>query len=169
MYFSYGETELSVLKSCDVRMAAAIEEIGIIKRKMVPDLFTAMVHSIISQQISNKARDTIWGRLRLLAEGVITPERILNLSEEKIRSCGISARKAAYFCFLKLPSGENVQYTKLPYFGLASPEPHQGQSVFFLLLPDYRVSGKIPSNYFIILRFVRFYFSTSQRVHRCSL
>ena len=48
-------------------------------------------------------------------------------------------------------------------------EPHQGQSVFFLLLPDYRVSGKIPSNYFIILRFVRFYFSTSQRVHRCSL
>lgn len=35
---------------------------------------------------------------------------------------------------------------------LASPEPHQGQSVFFLLLPDYRVSGKIPSGCFIILR-----------------
>lgn len=72
-------------------------------------------------------------------------------------------------CFLKLPSAENVQYTKVPYIGLVSPEPHQGQSAFFLLLPDYRVSGKIPSNYFIMLRFVRFYFSISQRVHRCSL
>ncbi|MBQ9988426.1 MAG: DNA-3-methyladenine glycosylase 2 family protein [Clostridia bacterium] len=114
MYFSYGETELSVLKSCDVRMAAAIEEIGIIKRKMVPDLFTAMVHSIISQQISNKARDTIWGRLRLLAEGVITPERILNLSEEKIRSCGISARKAANIVFAaKAILSEELQVEKL--------------------------------------------------------
>ena len=94
-YFKYGAKEIEHLKKADPKLGAVIDRIGMIQRTVMPDLFEALVHSIVSQQISNKARDTVWGRIvdRL---GAITPASIDALSLEEIQQFGISFRKAGY-------------------------------------------------------------------------
>ena len=58
-YFQYGEKELSYLKSKDKRLAEVIDKVGMVKRRVIPDLFAALVHSIVGQQISTRAHETI--------------------------------------------------------------------------------------------------------------
>ena len=56
MYFAYGEEETDYLKKKDKRMAEVIDRIGHVERKVDTDLFSAVVHHIIGQQISMKAQ-----------------------------------------------------------------------------------------------------------------
>ncbi|OQB25271.1 MAG: DNA-3-methyladenine glycosylase [Firmicutes bacterium ADurb.Bin182] len=93
--FKYGEAETDYLKKRDKKLAAAIERIGKIERKVMPDIFCALVSSIVSQQISNKAAATVWNRLFQLSGGM-TAENINGLSTESIQKCGMSMRKADY-------------------------------------------------------------------------
>ena len=58
MYFAYGEEETDYLKKKDKRMAEVIDRIGHVERKVDTDLFSAVVHHIVGQQISTKARST---------------------------------------------------------------------------------------------------------------
>ena len=94
-HFEYGQIEIDYLKNRDKKLGEAIDTIGIIKRQIKPDPFTALISSIISQQISNKAAKTVWNRLCELLENN-TPESIAQLDVSKIRSCGMSERKAGY-------------------------------------------------------------------------
>lgn len=93
--FSYGEKEMNFLCAKDKKLGAVIRQLGFIKRGVIPNLFEALVNSIAGQQISSKALETVWGRIteRL---SPITPEHFCSLSDEEIRSCGLSARKAGY-------------------------------------------------------------------------
>jgi len=93
--FKYGEKEINYLKKKDKKLALAIERIGIIEREVTPDLFTALLHSIISQQISNKAAVTVWGRLCQLV-GEITPAALVQADPSEIQKCGMSVRKVSY-------------------------------------------------------------------------
>jgi len=62
-----------------------------------PDYFVDMVESIISQQLSIKASDTIFARFKFLfPEGKIVPELLLKIPDKKIRTCGISYSKISY-------------------------------------------------------------------------
>ena len=94
-FFEYGYAEMEYLKRKDKKLGQAIERIGMIRREITPDPFTALISSIVSQQISKKAAETVWNRLSLLIGG-ITPENIAKVSQEEIQSCGMSARKAGY-------------------------------------------------------------------------
>lgn len=93
--FKYGDTEIDYLKKKDKRLAEAIERIGKIEREVNLDLFTALINSIVSQQISSKAADTVWKRMCQLI-GVILPEKIVETDVEEIQKCGMSFRKASY-------------------------------------------------------------------------
>ncbi|HQN75721.1 MAG TPA: DNA-3-methyladenine glycosylase [Methanomassiliicoccales archaeon] len=62
---------------------------------MYPDLFTALVSSVVGQQISGKAAVTVWNRV-VERFGEITPSRLDQASLEDIQSCGMSFRKAEY-------------------------------------------------------------------------
>jgi len=93
--FEYGQKEIGYLKSKDKKLGAAIDRIGMIKRRITPDPFTALVSSVISQQISGKAADTVWNRLISLI-GDITPGSIAQTELSEIQGCGISVRKAEY-------------------------------------------------------------------------
>lgn len=66
-----------------------------IERKVNPDIFSSLISSIISQQISTKAASTVEGRLRDLI-GNISPENIEKIEIEDIQKCGMSTRKAEY-------------------------------------------------------------------------
>ena len=62
--FRYGQTELDHLRTRDPRLAVAIDRIGLIRREVQPDLFHALVHSIIGQQIPPRPRQPSGARCR---------------------------------------------------------------------------------------------------------
>ena len=94
-FFQYGETEIAYLKQADKRLAEVIDRIGRVERRVIPDLFAALVHSIVGQQISTKAHETIWRRIEN-ALGKVTPEAIDRLPVEELQGFGITFKKAAY-------------------------------------------------------------------------
>lgn len=95
MYFSYGEKEKEYLKQQDPRLGQVIEEVGHIHRRVNPDIFSSVVHQIVSQQISSVARNRIWERM---AEdlGAITAQNLLSLTLEELQSFGTTFKKAGY-------------------------------------------------------------------------
>lgn len=95
MYFTYGEKEIEYLKNKDKRLAEVIDKIGMIERTVDEDLFSAVVHHIIGQQISTKAQQTIWQRM-LDACGEVTPDTINNAGTEDLQALGMTFRKAEY-------------------------------------------------------------------------
>lgn len=93
--FKYGETEINYLKKKDKKLSRAIDRIGKIERRVIPDLFAALINSIIGQQISSKAADTVWNRLINLVDE-IKPETIIEKDINDIQKCGMTFRKASY-------------------------------------------------------------------------
>lgn len=93
--YQYGKAEVDHLKSRDKKLGRAIDRIGMIERQVMPDLFKALVHSIVAQQISSKAAATVWGRLcgNFLD---ITPDKVASADVADIQQCGLSMRKAIY-------------------------------------------------------------------------
>ncbi|MFL2968949.1 MAG: DNA-3-methyladenine glycosylase family protein [Candidatus Poseidoniaceae archaeon] len=59
------------------------------------DIFSTLVRSIVGQQISVLAADSIWGRLSEVV-GPMTPENICKLSPEIIAKCGLTKPKSQY-------------------------------------------------------------------------
>lgn len=94
-YFKYGKKEMDYLKEKDPILGAAIEKIGMVKREMDSDIFSSLISSIISQQISTKSAITVTNRLIDLI-GQITAENIQKVDVEAIQKCGMSMRKATY-------------------------------------------------------------------------
>jgi DNA-3-methyladenine glycosylase II len=57
-------------------------------------LFASLCESVVSQQLSVKASDTIWGRLKTICGGVVSPSSVRATSLPKLRKAGLSAAKA---------------------------------------------------------------------------
>lgn len=93
--FEYGNKEINYLKSKDKTFGKAIDQIGKIEREINPDTFSALISSVVSQQISSKAAKTVLNRLVGLI-GSITPKSIEAVSVSDIQCCGMSVRKAGY-------------------------------------------------------------------------
>lgn len=94
MDFSYDLEALTYLKKKDKKLAAVIDLIGPIKRGINPDLFESLVSSIVAQQISGKAFETVYSRLK--QKTTITPKGILSLPDGEIQTCGMSLKKVSY-------------------------------------------------------------------------
>ena len=60
------------------------------------DAFQTLARSIVGQQISVKAAQSIWARFMLACGGKATPANVIALSPETLRGCGLSGMKAAY-------------------------------------------------------------------------
>ena len=85
-----------------------------VMRKLIPkfgdgrlqsrgDAFTTLARSIVGQQISVKAAQTVWDRFTALlddASASLVPAHVLALGAQNIRAAGLSARKVEYLCDL---------------------------------------------------------------------
>jgi DNA-3-methyladenine glycosylase II len=63
------------------------------------DAFTTLARSIVGQQISVKAAQSVWERFSALADGAgsrLTPVAVQALTLPRLREAGLSARKAEY-------------------------------------------------------------------------
>ena len=47
----------------DKKLGRTIVHLSMIERQVIPDLFKALVHSVVAQQISRAVADTVWSRL----------------------------------------------------------------------------------------------------------
>ena len=91
----YGEAELDYLRNACPKLGAVIDKMGFLERKIVPDLFVALVSSVVAQQISGKAAETIWRRFESLI-GEVSPENILRADPLEMQKCGMSHKKVGY-------------------------------------------------------------------------
>lgn len=57
--------------------------------------FEALVRAIVYQQLAGAAAAAIHGRLVAAMDGVVTPQNLLSLPNERLRGAGLSARKTA--------------------------------------------------------------------------
>ena len=94
-YFKITQEAITYLKESDERMKEVIEQVGEIKRSLEPDLFISLVSSIVGQQISQKAKDTVWARLNNQLKE-LTPENIAEATAEDLQQNGLSFRKVSY-------------------------------------------------------------------------
>jgi DNA-3-methyladenine glycosylase II len=59
------------------------------------DAFTTLARSVVGQQISVKAAQSVWTRFHALAD-TMTPQCVLGLKVDDMRQAGLSARKVEY-------------------------------------------------------------------------
>ncbi len=65
------------------------------------DAFSTLARSIVGQQISVKAAQTVWDRFALLPKKMV-PAAVLKLKMDDMRAAGLSARKVEYLIDLAL-------------------------------------------------------------------
>jgi DNA-3-methyladenine glycosylase II len=97
-----------------------IEKVGFPTIQKSSDHFVFLCESIISQQLSIKAADTIFDRFKKLFPRQITPKVLLKLSEEELRTVGISYSKISYL--KNLASAVVSKNLDLPSFETKSDE-----------------------------------------------
>ena len=84
------------LSETDSIMKLIIETYNGEKMKLRGVAFETLARSIVGQQISVKAADSVWKRLETLCQNKIEKGKILSLSHDKLRSAGLSNQKTMY-------------------------------------------------------------------------
>lgn len=82
-------------------MKRLIPQFGDVCLQTRGDAFVTLARSIVGQQISVKAAQTVWDRFALLPRK-ITPGSVLKLKVDDMRAAGLSARKVEYLVDLAL-------------------------------------------------------------------
>ena len=92
---SYWTRARRALSRSDAVMAAIIAANPRVRLRSRGDPFQTLARSIVGQQISVKAADSIWARVVAAAPGM-HPEAVLALRKPRLRRAGLSVRKAEY-------------------------------------------------------------------------
>jgi len=96
---SYWRQASAELATADERMGELVERyagLGLVSRG---DPFATLARSIVGQQISVKAADSVWGRF-VAALSDVSPQAVLFAGEDGLAGCGLSRRKREYVCDL---------------------------------------------------------------------
>lgn len=108
-------TAILHLKKADPVLAEIIERVGRFRMNYDEPAFQSLAEAIVYQQLHGKAAATIFKRLTDLAGEPLTPEGILKLSTEQLRSVGLSKQKLSYLRDLaaRTQAGE-LNFARLP-------------------------------------------------------
>jgi DNA-3-methyladenine glycosylase II len=103
------------LKKADPVLRAIIERVGPCRMKFDEPEFCNLAEAIVYQQLNGSAAATIFERFAALAGDPITPEGILKLSDEQLRSVGLSKQKSAYLKDLSAKTAAGLlDFARLP-------------------------------------------------------
>ena len=95
----YWEEACKHLSKRDRVMRKLIPECGEGRLQSRGDAFTTLARSIVGQQISVKAAQSVWDRFAALVEGGpmhVQPEAVGAIEPSRMREAGLSARKVEY-------------------------------------------------------------------------
>jgi len=84
-------------------MKKLIPQFGEARLQSRGDAFTTLARSIVGQQISVKAAQSVWDKFAELTSGPsnrIKPTEVLGLEKTALRAVGLSVRKVEYLCDL---------------------------------------------------------------------
>jgi len=99
----YWDDACKHLSKRDRVMRKLIPRLGEGRLESRGDAFTTLARSIVGQQISVKAAQSVWGKFAALAPGDPThihPSAVLALDAADMRAAGLSARKVEYLADL---------------------------------------------------------------------
>ena len=91
------------LASADPVIGALIERLGEVsvetrrRRRPAVDAYGVLLRSVVGQQLSTRAAQTIYGRVLDLFDGTTpSPRALLEIAPERLREAGLSNRKVEY-------------------------------------------------------------------------
>ncbi len=91
----YWKQAITELAASDETMQQIIQQFDGAILSSRGDAFTTLARSIVGQQISVKAAESVWQKT-LLAVPEITPQSITHIEQDLLRTCGLSHRKITY-------------------------------------------------------------------------
>ena len=98
---AYWEDACKHLMKKDRVMKRLIPQFGQACLQSRGDAFATLARSVVGQQISVKAAQTVWDRFAKLPQQM-TPAQVLRLKIDDMRAAGLSARKVEYLVDLAL-------------------------------------------------------------------
>ncbi len=101
LHYDLDNEKVKYLINTDEKLGKLIRYINKTELIIEEDGFKCIVKYIIGQQISDKARETIWQRVCAIWKN-ITPEKILEIEDNELRRVGLSKRKINYIKILAL-------------------------------------------------------------------
>ncbi|MEY4730928.1 MAG: DNA-3-methyladenine glycosylase, partial [Pseudomonadota bacterium] len=110
------------------------------------DPFSTLARSIVGQQISVKAAESVWHRV-VTEVGDITPKKMLKKTEPKLRACGLSGRKVTYLHDLARHFHE----------GLLDPDKwnHEDDEIVITELTQVKGIGRWSAEMFLMFHLLR--------------
>lgn len=99
LHYDLDNEKVKYLITTDDKLGKLIKYINKTELIIEEDGFKCIVKYIIGQQISDKARETIWQRVCAILKN-ITPENILAINDNALRKVGLSERKINYIKIL---------------------------------------------------------------------
>ncbi len=132
------------------RLAYALQETGDLPLRLRPDGFAALLHAIVSQQVSVASARAIWARLE--EADMTTADRIVATTDDNLRGLGLSRQKARYALALaeadidfnalrQLPDADVIAtLTQVPGIGVWTAEIY---AMFSLGRPDVFAPGDL--------------------------
>lgn len=99
----------------DPILKEVIKSTGKVDPSPSKDLYVSLMISIVSQQLSIKAADTIYGRFeKLFPDNYPDANILLRIDDDQLRACGLSYQKAGYLKNIALFSLEHtLEYKRL--------------------------------------------------------
>jgi DNA-3-methyladenine glycosylase II len=107
----YWEEACKHLAKKDRVMRRLIPQFGDVCLESRGDAFVTLARSIVGQQISVKAAQSVWDRFAALSTK-LTPANVLKLKVDDMRASGLSARKVEYLVDLALHFANGTVHTR---------------------------------------------------------
>jgi DNA-3-methyladenine glycosylase II len=103
------------LKKSDPVLRVIIERVGPCRMEFGMPEFCSLAEAIVYQQLNGKAAVTIFQRFAAIAGDPLTPDGILKLSDQQLRSVGLSKQKSAYLKDLAAKTASGLlDFARLP-------------------------------------------------------
>jgi DNA-3-methyladenine glycosylase II len=87
---------LNHLKKSDPIISEIIKRVGPYRIEYGDPVFHSLAEAIVYQQLNGKAAVSIFNRFAAMAGEPLTPEGILKLTDQQMRSAGLSKQKTSY-------------------------------------------------------------------------
>ena len=108
---AYWEEACKHLAKKDRVMRRLIPQFGDVCLESRGEAFVTLARSIVGQQISVKAAQSVWDRFASLSKS-LTPANVLKLKVDDMRASGLSARKVEYLVDLALHFSNGTVHTR---------------------------------------------------------
>ena len=108
---AYWEEACKHLAKKDRVMRRLIPQFGDVSLESRGDAFVTLARSIVGQQISVKAAQSVWERFAALSK-TLTPASVLKLKVDDMRAAGLSARKVEYLVDLAIHFSNGAVHTR---------------------------------------------------------